>query len=651
MVSTFNGLEVAKRGLFTQQSALYTTGHNISNANTDGYTRQRVNFEQTSPFPPGSRNRPEIPGQMGSGVQAGSIERVRDQFLDIQYRNETKNVGYYDAQRSALYKMEEIMNEPTDQGLAKTMDRFWQSLQDMSVNPEDEGARSVVRQRGLAVAETFNYLSNSLQTVQKDLKNQVNVASRQFNSTLNQINSLNQQISEVEPHGYLPNDLYDERDRLIDDLSEMASIDVSYSPSGDSSEDIALGVATIRLADEIGQPVNPPMTLVDGATDTVNEISVSYADTANQTVVKDVTIGEQTMTVDQFSSVGKLKGLMEVGGYMNSTPSEPAYVVGQGFKEDEDGNAFLPSSMTGQTISVTGSTEEEGEFTTGETVDVEITDGMTLQDLATQLNNPDEGIEATIQNQDGVQRLVVKSTAQGSGATMKVEGSAAQSLQLDGEFTGMNEVSGNFSDMLGDLDVMASAFAMQFNEVHSSGGNLTSDATDSPHFFSYGQSLESTHAEGEGTGHPYYKGIASNLGITDAVESNLDHIAASNISTDAAGNDAVFAGNGGNAEDLANIQEQPYDLLGNETNINSFYEGMIGGMAVDAQENRRMVDNSATLQASVQNQRDSVSAVSLDEEMTNMVKFQHAYNAAARNITVVDEMIDRIINQMGRVGR
>lgn len=91
MGSTFHGLEVAKRGMAVQQMALYTTGHNIANANTPGYSRQRVNFVQSEPYPPASLNRPQIPGQMGTGVEAGSIERVRDRFFDWQYRGENNN--------------------------------------------------------------------------------------------------------------------------------------------------------------------------------------------------------------------------------------------------------------------------------------------------------------------------------------------------------------------------------------------------------------------------------------------------------------------------------------------------------------------------------------------------------------------------------
>lgn len=203
-MSTFHGLEMAKQALFAQRSALHTTGHNISNANTEGYTRQRVNFETTSPYPAGARNRPEMPGQMGTGVQAGSIERVRDQFLDNQFRAENGKSGYWEAMSDALGRMENIMNEPSESGLSHTMDQFWQSLQDLAVSPDHSGARSVVAQRGLAVGETFNYLGDSLSSIRTDLQNQINTTVSDANSTMRQIHNINEQIKQLEPHGYLP---------------------------------------------------------------------------------------------------------------------------------------------------------------------------------------------------------------------------------------------------------------------------------------------------------------------------------------------------------------------------------------------------------------------------------------------------------------
>jgi len=97
MTSTFQGLETARRGMFTQQSALYTLGHNVANANTPGYSRQRVNMMTETPYPSVGLNRPDIPGQMGTGVKTGSVQRVREGFLDVQYRNENTKFGYWEA--------------------------------------------------------------------------------------------------------------------------------------------------------------------------------------------------------------------------------------------------------------------------------------------------------------------------------------------------------------------------------------------------------------------------------------------------------------------------------------------------------------------------------------------------------------------------
>ncbi|RWZ55035.1 flagellar hook-associated protein FlgK [Halobacillus fulvus] len=525
MVSTFHGLEVAKRGLFTQQSALYTTGHNISNANTPGYTRQRFNFEQTGPYPPASRNRPEIPGQVGSGVQAGSIERVREEFLDLQFRNENSKTGYYESLSKSLNKMEEIMNEPSEQGLSKTMDRFWQSIQDMATNPESTETRTTVRQRAVAVAETFNYLSNSIQGLRQDVSNEINVTTKEINSLVSQIHNLNQQIGEVEPHGMLPNDLYDERDRLVDQLSGLVDIKVTSTRSATSALDQADGLYTIEIVnDQNGTPFSVP--LVDGANKSYSQLSVSEdgpADSVNELTLTTVPDNgtPSTITGAAFNSTGKLKALVDAYGVSNGgTPAE---------------------------------------------------------------------------------------------------------------------ATGVYPDMLKQLDQLSFTFATSFNEVHDQGSSLNEMAGTAPaglgNFFS------------DSSGTMTLEGFASRM--------ELDQNILDSVSNIAAAMDGENAGNGGNALLLAKVGELKleYNQAGGTSSFGDYYQGVIGEMAVQTQEANRMMSNTNVLKQSVEEQRQSVSSVSLDEEMANMVKFQHAYNAAARNITVVDEMIDRIINQMGRVGR
>ncbi|WP_218240514.1 flagellar basal body protein, partial [Pseudomonas sp. 2822-17] len=103
------------------QTAIQTTGHNIANANTPGYSRQRVNLQPTGGFPTPGFSQPAITDQLGSGVQAGEITRIREAYLDDQFRGENNKHGYWNSLHESLTKMEDIMNEPTEDGLANMM--------------------------------------------------------------------------------------------------------------------------------------------------------------------------------------------------------------------------------------------------------------------------------------------------------------------------------------------------------------------------------------------------------------------------------------------------------------------------------------------------------------------------------------------------
>ena len=504
MLSTFHGLETVRRGMTAQQQALYVTGHNIANANTPGYSRQRVNFEQTPPYPFASQNRPVMPGQMGTGVEGGTVQRMREEFLDVQYRGENMKYGYWNTRAEALYKMEEIMNEPSDEGLAKTLDRFWQSLQDLAVNPSNSGARSVVRQRGMAVAETFHYLSSSLKSIRDDLKNELDVTVKAVNSLARQLNDINKQISEVEVHGYLPNDLYDERNRLLDELSQYVNIKVTPVPSGGSALKIAEGRFTVELVDRNGTSLGK---LVDGNTGAFNEITVKYETTGDK-YVSEIKLGNDSLNFLSFKENGKIGALLHSYGYVGGT--------------------------------------------------------------------------------------------------------------------------GLYPEMLNNLNAMAKAFADQFNAVHSSGFSVTEIKNNvtvpgSKPFFTYNSNDP-----------------AGTLDLEQNIKDSLDYIAASKTGQ---------LGDGSNATALAEVKNTTMSIAGSTTTIQNFYESLIGQMAVNAQEAKRLSENSEVLRQSVDERRMAVSSVSLDEEMMNMMKFQHAYNASARMITMIDQMLDKIINNMGVVGR
>jgi flagellar hook-associated protein 1 FlgK len=620
MRSTFHSLEVARRGLVTQQTALQTVGHNIANANTPGYTRQRVNFVQTEPYPPAAMNRPQIPGQLGTGVQAGSIQRVRESFLDIQYRGENTKLGYWDSRADALQKMEEIMNEPSDTGLSTTLDRFWQAFQDLAVNPTNAGARSVVRQRGLAVAETFAFLSNSLTAVQGDIKNEMDVTVKQVNALTQQINNLNKQIGETEPHGYLPNDLYDERDRLIDELSQLVNIRTTPVGSGGAALSIADGKVTIDMVDEAGRKIG---TLVDGNSLRSNSLALEYRHDTG--LVDGFKLGDASFGIGSMQSSGKLRGLIDSFGFMDGQSEKGLYpdmlnhldTIAYEFAQE-----INRVHESGWSIS----SMEAGEHTAFRFFEFKNTD-------------------ITADNKKNAAKLFTV-----SGDIMQsLDNIAAtgynRGIVSTGKFHGYNGVDSVAVNVQSTVDA---AGVQQFTyTVYDAAKSPKQEVKTSDQFTSLAD-LSSTLSEefvGE-NGEPSVHFNMDKVRLEDVSKGNFI-----TIDIPQKGEVEGRVGDGSNAVALAEVKARSLQLNGVSTTFQNYYESVIGGLAVDAQEANRLAYNSETLRLSVDQRRQSVSGVSLDEEMTSMIQFQHAYNASARMITLTDELLDRIINGIGLGGR
>jgi flagellar hook-associated protein 1 FlgK len=505
MRSTFMGLEASKRGLFTQQSALYTTGHNISNANTAGYSRQRVNMQPTLGFPGTGLNAPTTPGFIGTGVEAGSVQRIRDAFVDRQFRQESNKLGYWESRSQAITQTEDVLSEPSDFGLNVSLDQFWKSLQDLSTNPENSGTRKVVVQRGVAVAESFNYIHKQLSDIQGNLKKEIIVSSDKINSILDQISTLNEQIQSIEPNGYMPNDLYDARDNLLDELSAYFPIELEYTPSGGNALKVAEGTVKVSIKTATGS-----VEVVNGK---------NYAK-----------LSTNLTNTDSYENFG-------------------AFTFA--------GNA----GVAGGSIS-----------------------------------------HADLEANKGKMLSLVNSYGHG------VPGSEI----------------GFYPALLKNLDNMAKSFVDAFNIVHANGHPLPG-STDIADFF-----------DPAGVS-------AATIKVNNLIIADPGSVAASSSPGE--------EGNGGNALLLANMKFKPM-TIGTVTNttVQTYYESFIGQIGVDGEQANRLTYNSTTIKMAVENNRSSVSSVSLDEEMTNMITFQQAYNASARMITVVDETLDKIINGMGRVG-
>lgn len=235
-VSTFMGLQTALRGLIAQQDALDTTGHNIANASTVGYSRQEVNLSASlaqqivTGSTAGTGN-----AELGTGVDVEGISRARDRFLDLQYRAQAMRLGGLSTKVQTLESIEGALAEPGETGISKQLQTFWSDWEGLANNPEDAAARQAVVEAGKA-------LSTSIGELNQQLTNAAQVAEGEFTSIAGaggeveqkakEIALLNGAIRSATTSGSEPNDLLDKRDVLLDQLSSLGQVSVTEHADG-----------------------------------------------------------------------------------------------------------------------------------------------------------------------------------------------------------------------------------------------------------------------------------------------------------------------------------------------------------------------------------------------------------------------------------
>lgn len=227
MSSSFLGIEIAKSALFANQQAQQTVAHNVANANTEGYSRQRVILESTyTPYGMGSK------WQIGTGVKVADVDRVRDEFTDRQYRNENASLGEWDIQSNILKQVEAVFNEPSDIGVSSVLNKFWESLETLSQDASSQEARETVKEQGVTLANTINHAAAQLYEIISDINYRISIQVDEVNSIGSQIAQLNLQIQQAQADGTSAADLKDKRDLLLDQLSRIVQFESYEDENG-----------------------------------------------------------------------------------------------------------------------------------------------------------------------------------------------------------------------------------------------------------------------------------------------------------------------------------------------------------------------------------------------------------------------------------
>lgn len=230
MTSAFRGLSIGVSAVFANQRALDVSGHNISNVNTPGYTRQMISNSSSFYQNVGMAGNGRLL-QLGYGVDVQEIRQYRDEFLDKKFKKENTELGYWSTRYTSVQELETVFSDNSEDGLQAVMNNFWNSWEQLSKPTGGLTARAMVKENAIAFVETVRNMDNTLMNFRRSKDTEIKENITKINDMAKDLAELNLEIKKMESHGVVANDLRDERNYLIDKLSGMAKIQVVVSDS------------------------------------------------------------------------------------------------------------------------------------------------------------------------------------------------------------------------------------------------------------------------------------------------------------------------------------------------------------------------------------------------------------------------------------
>ncbi|MBP1890040.1 flagellar hook-associated protein 1 FlgK [Clostridium moniliforme] len=219
MTGLLGTLQTAKSGMIASKTAIQTTSHNISNLNTPGYTRQRVEQTTSRPYTSIGYNSHHGPGQLGTGVTVNDVTRIRNSFYDFQFRSESHKYGEVNIKSDYYRNMENIFDEPSKNSISASINDFFNSLNELSKDPNSVGAKNVAIEKAKFLSNNINSVNSKLETLNEQLNSQTESIVSDINNKILQIKELDKNIKLIQGANKSPNDLLDQRDNLMDELS------------------------------------------------------------------------------------------------------------------------------------------------------------------------------------------------------------------------------------------------------------------------------------------------------------------------------------------------------------------------------------------------------------------------------------------------
>jgi len=616
MSGIYGVLQTGTQALLAQQKGLEVTGHNIANVNTPGYSRQKVSMQANAPTMTSQ-------GLVGTGVSAKDSKRVYDGFVGVQIDNENEEMGRWDAQKTALERVEIIINESSDDGLSKTMGEFWNAWQDLVNNPSGDVERLALLGASETLAFEFQNTYNQFSPLQHDLDISIASTVDEINLKAAEIANLNQRIVETEGGGSQANDFRDARDLAVKDLSLMIDVVTFEESSGSINVSLSNGSSLVNgsntstLSTMVGDSGHKDVVWASDPTVSINS-TISGGKLKGWIEVRDVIIpghkdvvwaSDPTVSINSTISGGKLKGWIEVRDVII-----PKY---KGNMED------LVNGIKGveSTEVVTGaaSTLSGGEYFTlsAPTTDYYVwyeKDGTGIDPAP-----GGTGIKVKISTGD--------TAAQVASLTAAAIDNAAD---FDASITGgatltiANVVAGDVTDSA-DSIVLGKKTGFTITKRVDGGDGVN-------YYHSRGYGLKGS------TGNDFFSGTlaGNNFAVDAAIAADSNKIAASGTGA---------PGDNSNAIAIAELQNA-LKMNSDTSTFDNFYNSMVSDVGNKVRSSGMSYDHHTAMVSHLENYRESISGVSLDEEMVNLIQFQLGYDAAAKLISTTNEMLDTLINMV-----
>jgi flagellar hook-associated protein 1 FlgK len=567
-------LGIGLSGLRTNLASIETTGHNIANANTEGYTRQRVDLSSRTPIDKGAYI-------VGQGVQVQTIARISDAFLEDRIRKENGTYSGLQESSGIMNEVEFNINELSDQDLSNKFNAFFSAMQDYSNNVSDNSTRIAFMEQGVSLANEFNRFDTSIADIQTKIDGKIGGEISNANLLLSKIAAINQEIVQTEKGGFsssVANDLRDKRDTYLKELSSVLDIDVREESNG--------------------------AAYVSSAGQKLVSQSEFFALEANKLEIKGV-----PTSVIQFATGiafeikgGRLEALVNArDDKLSAIRADFDKLAGQFIFEMNKINA------TGRGLE--GLTNVESEFS--------VFDPNVPLDVAKFSFNNNEDI---FKVQNGSFDIVSENISDGSTKTFTV----------NVDLNGIGSES-TLNDIIRQMNVVPNIKA-ELNpqkklQISSTNSNLQ--------FYFANDTSDFLAAIGV---NGFFSGVDSS---TIAVKTNLR-----NNPQFISGALSSEKGDNSNAVRMVDLRNQLI-FNNNKLTIDEYYQGLVGSIATETNRATELVKTHELINTNLANLKEEISGISTDEEAANLLKFQRSYQASARFVTVINDLLDTLINRLG----